>query len=69
MTKEEAVRFKNQWDLANQARIEEVRRMTMIEKIKDLEMLFELGEKLGWSASTREKGWESWRRLKDLANV
>jgi len=69
MTKEEVARFKNQWDVVNQARIEEVRRMSMMEKINDLEILFEFGEKLGWSVSTGEKGWEYWRRLKDLADV
>lgn len=66
MTKEEAVQFKTQWELVNQARIGEVRRMSTVEKIKDLEVLFEFGEKLGWSVPTGGEGWEYWRRLKEL---
>ena len=69
MTKEEAVEFKQRWDLVNAARIEEVRRMSMTEKLDDLEVLYEFGEELGWSVSTGEKGWEYWSRLRDLANA
>lgn len=53
----------------NQARFEEVRQMSADRKLKDLEMLFELGEKLGWAVPTGGEGWEYWRRLKDLSNV
>lgn len=69
MTKEEAAQFKNQWNLVNQARIEEVRWMSPVAKINDLEMLFEFGEKLGWPVPPDGEGWEYWRRLKELSNV
>lgn len=69
MTKEEVRQFKERWDLVNQARFEEVRQMSADRKLKDLEMLFELGEKLGWAVPTGGEGWEYWRRLKELSNV
>jgi hypothetical protein len=69
MTKEEVAKFKNQWNLVNQARIEEVRAMSPAKKIKDLAMLFEFGETLGWPAPTGGEAWEYWRRLKELSNV
>jgi hypothetical protein len=69
MNKEEAVQFKVRWELVNQARIQEVRRMSPVEKIKDLEMLYEFGEKLGWSSQSRGEAWEYWKRLKELSNV
>ncbi|MEK6280613.1 MAG: hypothetical protein AABN95_09705 [Acidobacteriota bacterium] len=69
MTKEEARQFRDRWELANQARFEEVRQMSALKKLKDLEMLFEFGETLGWAIPTGGEGWEYWRRLKELSNV
>jgi hypothetical protein len=69
MTKEEAVQYKRRWELVKQARLQEVRQMSTAEKIKDLEILFEFGEKLGWSVRPGEEGWEYWSRLKELSNV
>lgn len=69
MTKEEAVQYQRRWELVKQARLQEVRRMSTAEKIKDLEVLFEFGEKLGWSVRPTSEGWEYWRRLKELSNV
>lgn len=69
MTKEEVRQFKERWDLVNQARLEEVRQMSAERKLKDLETLFELGERLGWAVPKDGEGWEYWRRLKELSNV
>lgn len=69
MTKEEVRQFKDRWDLVNQARMEEVRQMSVDRKLNDLAMLFELGEKLGWPVRGDGEGWEYWRRLKELSNV
>ena len=69
MTKEEAVQYRSRWDFKNQSRIQEVRRMSSAQKIHDLELLFEFGEKLGWPIPTDKDSWEYWRRLKELSNV
>ena len=69
MTKEEAVRYKMQWDLVNQVRIEEVRGMTTLEKLRDLEMLFEFGQRLGRPYSQDSQAWQDWARLKELSHV
>ncbi|MGH9870881.1 MAG: hypothetical protein ACRD9S_00170 [Pyrinomonadaceae bacterium] len=69
MTKEEAAQYRNKWQLVKEARVEEVRRMSAVEKIKDLEILFEFGQKLGWPDSTDDPGWEYWSRLKELSNA
>lgn len=69
MTKEEAVEYKNRWDLIKQARIQEVRRMSLVQKIHDLELLFEFGETRGWSRPEGGESWDYWRRLKELSHV
>ncbi len=69
MTKEEALRYRQRWDFKNQARVEEVRRMSSAQKIQELELLFEFGEKLGWPTQGDGESWEYWRRLKELSNV
>ena len=69
MTKEEAVQYRNRWDFKNQSRIREVGGMSSAQKIHDLELLFEFGEKLGWPIPTDQPSWEYWRRLKELSNV
>jgi hypothetical protein len=69
MTKREAALYKKRWELVNSARIQEVRRMSNVEKLRDLEMLYKFGERLGWSVPTGGEGWEYWRRLKEVSNV
>lgn len=69
MTKEEAVQYRNQWNLVKQARILEVRGMSSMKKLQDLEMLFEFAEKLRRSDRTSAEGWEYWRRLKEASHV
>lgn len=69
MTKEQAAQRKQQWDLVNRARIEEVRGMSSAKKLKDLEMLFEFAEKLGWVGRPATEGWEYWTRLKEISDA
>lgn len=69
MTRDEVRQFKKRWDLVNQARFAEIRQMSAGKKLQDLELLFELGETLGWAVPTGGEGWEYWRRLKELTNV
>jgi hypothetical protein len=69
MNKEETVQRKQQWDLVNRARIEEVRGMSSTEKLRDLELLFEFAEKLGPVARRATEGWEYWSRLKEISDA
>jgi hypothetical protein len=69
MTKEEARQFRDRWNLVKQARFEEVRQMSPERKLRDVEMLFEFGETLGWGNPAGADGWEYWRKLKELSHV
>ncbi|HYY93344.1 MAG TPA: hypothetical protein VE713_02410 [Pyrinomonadaceae bacterium] len=67
MTKEEAQQFKARWKLANDFTDEEVRRMMPEEKLRQVALLYELGQALGWPDDSEEvaKVRERWRRLKE----
>jgi hypothetical protein len=69
MTKQEAVQYRERWRLAKLARVQELQRKTIVEKVRDLEMLFEFGEALGWPSRADDTQWEDWRRLKEILDV
>lgn len=49
MTKEQARLFKERWRAVNEITIEEARRKTVSERLRDLEVLYEFGQALGWT--------------------
>jgi hypothetical protein len=56
MTKEEARRFKEGWRLVNEFTNEEARRKTVSQRLRELEMLHELGRKwVGPNLTTSKK--------------
>jgi hypothetical protein len=56
MTKEEARRFKEGWRLVNEFTNEEARRKTVSQRLRELEMLYELGRKwVGPNLTTSKK--------------
>lgn len=66
MTKEEARLFKERWRAVNEIIIEEARRKTVSERLRDLEQLYDFGQALGWP--NREDCTEvraRWNRLKE----
>lgn len=48
MTKEEAHQFKENWAIVNQLVIEEERRKTPEERLRDLAILYRAGKIMGW---------------------
>ncbi len=48
MTKEEALQFKENWAIVNQLILEEERRKTPEERLRELGMLYRTGKLLGW---------------------
>ena len=48
MTKEEAIQFKERWAAVNQFTIEEERRKSFAQRLKELGMLYRTGKLLGW---------------------
>lgn len=48
MTREEAIRFKENWAVVNQLIIEEERRKSPAERLKELTLLYRIGKALGW---------------------
>jgi len=66
MTKEEARLFKERWRMVNEITIEEARRKTVSERLRDLGQLYDFGQALGWA--NREDCTEvraRWNRLKE----
>ena len=68
MTREEAIRFKENWAVVNQVIIEEARRTTFEERLRVLNSLYLSGKSLGWNTQLRaeedEVIWERWQRLR-----
>ncbi|HEV2914780.1 MAG TPA: hypothetical protein VGX92_15995 [Pyrinomonadaceae bacterium] len=72
MTKEEAYQFKERWRLVNQVTIEEARRTPVSVKLRQLALMYEAGQALGWNQTFREgeeEVRERWRRLKERFNA
>ena len=69
MTKQEAAQYRERWRLVKLARVQELQRKPIAEKVQDLEMLFEFGEALGWPSSVDDNQWDDWRRLKESFDV
>ena len=69
MTKEEAHQFKTRWKLVNDVITDEVRRTSPSTKLRQLAVMYEAGQSLGWADALRageEEAWKRWRRLKEL---
>ena len=71
MTKEEARLFKERWRLVNEVTDAEARGKPLSERLRDLEMLYQFGQELGWptrdadAAEVRAR----WNRLREKAGV
>lgn len=71
MTKEEARRFKERWQLVNEITNEEARRRSVSEKLRDLEQLYQFAKDLGShkQVGEQEKVWARWNRLREITGV
>ncbi|HLG14235.1 MAG TPA: hypothetical protein VJH03_06995 [Blastocatellia bacterium] len=71
MTKEEAHLFKERWRLVNEISNEEARRATVSERLRDLEMLYQFGQAIGWPNQDKEEEEvrARWNRLREKAGV
>lgn len=72
VTQSEIFRYRASWQLVNEARIQEIRRMSLSEKLRELEMLHEFGAELSWSSRRTDAEMheqDCWRRLRELLNV
>lgn len=70
MTKEEARAWRERWKLVNDFEREELRRMSMAEKSRQLEVLMNTAHECGWQTSTDEeiaRVRNLWIRLKRAA--
>lgn len=68
MTKEEARQFKARWQLVNQTIAEEIRRTPASVKLRQLALMYEAGQRLGWDEDLRageDEVRERWRLLKE----
>jgi hypothetical protein len=68
MTKEEALRFKENWAVVNRFVIEEARRATLEERLRGVNTLFRAARSFGWGEALRaedEVVRNRWRQLKE----
>ncbi|MDX2034388.1 MAG: hypothetical protein SF339_27180 [Blastocatellia bacterium] len=68
MTKEEARLFRSRWQLANERIAEEIRGTPMVEKLRQLAIMFQAGQALGWTERMRageEEIQQRWQRLRE----
>jgi hypothetical protein len=68
MTKEEARQFRARWKLVNEAVTEEVKQTPASVKLRQLALMYEAGQLLGWDARLKEgeeEVRERWRRLRE----
>jgi len=72
MNREEALKFREQWQLVNDALVEEVRRTPVEIKLRQLAVMVEAAHVLGWTEKLREgeeEVRERWRQLKEKYRV
>jgi hypothetical protein len=70
MTKEEAREFKERWRLVNEFTNQEARRRTVSGRLRDLEILYQFGQEIGWvNRDDDEDVRERWNRLREKAGV
>ena len=66
-TKAQVREFRDRWQRVNDAEIEELRRMTPMEKLRQLAALMASVDELGWQAKLMEEDQqvrERWNRLR-----
>ncbi|MEK7829450.1 MAG: hypothetical protein AAB401_00105 [Acidobacteriota bacterium] len=69
MTREEAIRFKENWAAVNQVVIQEERAKSFELRLKELAMLFRTGRLLGWHqrpANDQEVVRARWQKLREV---
>jgi len=68
MTKEELTRFGENWAAVNEITIEEERRKTPAERLRELQQLYDFGQAVGWPKSREadvEAVRERWEILRE----
>ncbi|MDQ3010499.1 MAG: hypothetical protein M3X11_07330 [Acidobacteriota bacterium] len=69
MTKEEGIRFKENWAAVNRLIIEEARRATLEERLRVLNSLYLSAQSFGWNEQLRAEEddaiRERWQRLRE----
>ena len=72
LTAEEAREFKSRWEAVNRVTAEEVRRTPVEEKLRQLALMHEAGQALGWGDPARRdeaRVRARWVRLKESAHA
>ena len=70
MTKDEAREFKERWRFVNEFTNAEARRRSVSERLRDLEILYQFGQEIGWANRDDDEGVRArWNRLREKAGV
>ena len=71
MTRQEALLFKERWQYVNEFTSEEARQKTVAERLRDLEMLYQFGQEMGWTRQEddEQQVWARWNRIREKAGV
>ena len=66
MDRQQALAWKDRWKLVREKEIEELKAMTIEERLRQLDTMFALARELGWDkqlAAEEEEARERWSRL------
>ncbi len=72
LTREEALAFQARWRAVNERQREELRLMTAEQKMRQLDVLFQFADSMGWRPALAEEDWrehELWNELRKKLNA
>ena len=72
MTKDEAREYEARWRLVNSFLAEEARHISISDKLRQLALMYEAGQTLGWDSALKEgeeEVRERWRCLRERCHV
>lgn len=72
MTKDEAREYRMRWTVVNSFLTEEARRVSFSDKLRQLALMYEAGQALGWERALKEdeeEVRERWRCLRERCHV
>ncbi|MGA9995517.1 MAG: hypothetical protein WBP93_08890 [Pyrinomonadaceae bacterium] len=72
MTKDEAREYEMRWRIVNSFLAEEARHLSISDKLRQLALMYEAGQMLGWDSALKEgeaEVRERWRFLRERCHV
>ncbi len=72
ITREDALAFQARWRAVNERQTQELRQMTVEQKMRQLDVLFQFADAMGWRSTLAADDWhehELWNELRKKMNA